>query len=182
LQDLHSDENKYLQVLKLKYNVLKDSGFHSDAEKTFADIKKTDPSFDKSGGSKNFVILIPSRIRPYLEKAETLRKNGQLSEALSVLQEANTIRELPYTNLLIGKLLFSEKNIEALYYLEKAHREIKDDPSLVYCECILYLIKRDVPKAKEALDDFTRLVGKNSLQSEQLKSLFAKTVTGKKKN
>ncbi len=182
LQKLHLNENSYLQVQKLKYNVLKDSGFSSDAEKTLANIKKMDPSFNAARGGKSLVILIPNRIKPYLEKAETLRKNGQFSEALSVLKEANTIHELAYTNLLIGKLLFSQKNVEALYYLEKAHREIKDDPSLIYCLCALYIIKRDIPKAKEAIDDFTRLVGKNHPQSELLKSLFEETVTGGKKS
>jgi tetratricopeptide (TPR) repeat protein/lysophospholipase L1-like esterase len=174
LQKIHSDENNYLQVQKLKYNVQKDSGLHSDAEKTLADIKKMDPSFSESDRGKSLVILIPNRIKPYLEKAEILRKNGQLSEALSVLKEANTIREISYTNLLIGKLLYSQKDVEALYYLEKAHREIKDDPSLIYCLCVLYIIKRDAPKAKDAIDDFIRLVGKNHPQSKQLIALFEK--------
>jgi lysophospholipase L1-like esterase len=174
IQKLHLNENIYLQVQKLKYTVLKDSGLSSDAENALADIKKMDPSFNESGGGKSLVILLPNKIKPYLEKAETLRKNGQLSEALSVLKEANTIREISYTNLLIGKLLFSQKNVEALHYLEKAHREIKDDPSLIYCLCVLYIIKRDVPKAKEAMDDFTRLEGKNHPQCKQLKELFEK--------
>jgi tetratricopeptide (TPR) repeat protein/lysophospholipase L1-like esterase len=180
LQKLHSDENNYLQVQKLKYNVQKDLGLSSDAEKTLAVIKKTDPSFNESRGGKSQVILIPNRIKPYLEKAETLRKNGKLSEAVSVLKEANNIREISYTNLLIGKLLFSQKNIEALYYLEKAHREIKDDPSLIYCLSILYIMKRDMPKAKEAIDEFARLEGKNHSQSERLRSLLRKQLQGKR--
>ena len=182
LQKMRSDDNNYLQVQKLKYNVMKELGLSSDAEKTLADIKKMDSSFDESGGGKSLVILIPNRIKPYLEKAETLRKNGQIEEALTVLKEANTIHELSYTNLLIGKLLFSQKNVEALHYMEKAHREIKDDPTLMYCLCILYIIKRDIPKAKAAMGDFTRLAGKNHPQSEQLRSLFEKTVAGGKRN
>lgn len=176
LQNLHLTNDVYVQVQKLKYKVLVDSGSTSEAEKTLTHIKELDPSFDKSNGGKSLVILIPNKIRPYIEKAETLRKEGRLSEALSVLKEANTIREISYTNLLIGKLLYSQKNIEALYYLEKAHREIKDDPSLIYCLCVLYIIKRDVPNAKKAIDDFTKLVGKDHPQSEQLRSLFEKTV------
>jgi tetratricopeptide (TPR) repeat protein len=105
-----------------------------------------------------------------------LRKNGQFSEALSVLKEANTIREISYTNLLIGKLLFSQKYVEALHYLEKAHREIKDDPSLIYCLCALYIIKRDFPKAKTSMDDFVRLQGENHPQYKQLKALFEKQI------
>jgi tetratricopeptide (TPR) repeat protein/lysophospholipase L1-like esterase len=179
LQNLHSNGINYLQVQKLKYNVLKDSGLSSDAEKTLADIKKMDPYFNASGGGKSLVILIPNKIKPYLEKAETLRKNGQLSEAVAVLKEANTIRELSYTNLLIGKLLYSQKNVEALHYMEKAHREIKDDPSLIYCLCVLYIIKRDVPKAKAAMDDLARLQGENHPQYKQLKALFEKYVKNK---
>jgi tetratricopeptide (TPR) repeat protein/lysophospholipase L1-like esterase len=180
LQKLHSNDINYLQVQKLKYNVLKDSGLSSDAEKTLADIREMDPSFDEARGSKSLVILIPNRIKPYLEKAETLRKNGQLSEAISVLQEANTIRELPYTNLLIGKLFFSQKNVKALYYLEKAHREIKDDPSLIYCLCVLYMIKRDMPNAKAAMKDFARIQGENHPQYKQLETLFENQVKSKR--
>jgi tetratricopeptide (TPR) repeat protein len=174
LEQLRSYENNYLQVQKLKYNVLKDSGLRSDAEKTLADIKKADPSFDESGRRKSLVILIPNSIKPYLEKAEILRKNGQFSEAVSVLKEANTIRELSYTNLLIGKLLFSQKDIQALQYLEKAHREIKDDPSLMYYLGVLYIMKRDIPQARNAIDDFTRLAGKDHPQAKQLNAVFAK--------
>jgi tetratricopeptide (TPR) repeat protein len=180
LQKLQSGDNNYLQVQKLKYNVQRDSGLNSDAEKTLVNIKKADPSFNESGGGKSLVVLIPNRIKPYLEKAEILRKNGKLSEAVSVLKEANTIHEIYYTNLLIGKLLFSQKNIEALYYLEKAHREIKDDPSLIYCLSILYIMKRDMPKATEAIDDFARLEGKNHSQSERLRSLLRKQLQGKR--
>jgi tetratricopeptide (TPR) repeat protein len=174
LQNSHTNENNYLQAQKLKYNILKDSGLGSDAEKVLAVIKNNDPSFNESNRENRLVILIPNRIRPYLEKAETLRKNGQIQEALSVLKEANAIREIPYTNLQIGKLLYSQKNIEALSYLEKAHRELKDDPSLVYCLGVLYFIKRDIPKAKEAMNDLIRLVGKNHPQAEQLRSLIEK--------
>ena len=103
-----------------------------------------------------------------------------LDPVVVILKEANTIREISYTNLLIGKLLFSQKNVEALYYLEKAHGEFKDDPSLMYCLGVLYLIKRDIPKAKAAIDDFARLKGEKYPQSEQLRSLFKQTVAGEK--
>ena len=148
LQNMPPGGNNYLQVQKLKYNVLEDSGLRSDAEKTLVDIKKIDPSYNELREGNNLVILIPNSIKPYLEKAETLRKDGRLSEALSVLKEANSIHEISYTNLLIGKLLFSQKNVEALHYLEKAHREIKDDPSLIYCLCVLYVIKQDVTSSE----------------------------------
>ena len=109
LQNLHLDNDAYLQVLKLKYKVLIDSGFKSEGEKTLDHIRELDPSFNKSDSGKNFIILIPGKIRPYIEKAESLRKNGQLSEALSVLKESNSIQEISYTDLLIGKILFSKK-------------------------------------------------------------------------
>ena len=105
-----------------------------------------------------------------------MRKNGRYSEALSVLKEANSIREISYTNLLIGKLLFSQKNVDALHYLEKAHKEIKDDPSLVYCLCALYILKRDIPNANAAMDDFVRLQGENHQQYKQLKALYEKQI------
>ena len=179
LQNLHLDDNNYLQVQELKYRVQKDSGLSSAAENTLEDIKRIDPSFNESGGGKRIAILIPARIKPYLEKAESLRKNGQTKEALAILKEANTIHEISYTDLLIGKLLFSQKNIEALPYLEKAHKEIKDDPSLTYGLCILYMIKRDVPKAKAAMDDLARIQGENHPQYKQLKALFEKHVKNK---
>ncbi len=178
LQELHSNKINSLQIQKLKYHVFKDSGLKNDAEKTLADIKIMDPSFSESGGGDNRVILIPNSVKPYLEKAESLRKNGRLSEAVSVLKEANTICELSSTNLLIGELLFLENNnIEALRYLEKAQREIKDNPPLMYSLCILYTIKRDRPKAQEALDGFTGILGNNHPQSKLLRSLFEKTFT-----
>ena len=178
LQNLHLDNDAYLQVLKLKYKVLIDSGFKSEGEKTLDHIRELDPSFNKSDSGKNFIILIPGKIRPYIEKAESLRKNGQLSEALSVLKESNSIQEISYTDLLIGKILFSEKKVEALYYLEKAHKELKSDPSLDYCLSMLYLIKHDIPKAKKSIDDFVKLQGENQTQSVQLRNLFKKITAG----
>lgn len=180
LQQIRLDNRSYLQVQRLKYQVQKDSGLSYDAEKTLAAIKKLDPSFNESKGGKSLVVLIPNKIKPYIEKAEALRKNGQLSGALAVLKEANAIREISYTNLLIGKILFTQRKIEALGYLEKAHKEIKDDPSLIYSLCVLYLMKSDIPKAKTAMDDFAKLEGENHPQFVQLKALFEKTVAGRK--
>ena len=111
LENLHLDNNIYLQVQKLKYKALMDAGLYDESERTLTYIKELDPSFNESNSGKGVVILIPIKIKPYLEKAEPLRKSGQLSEALSVLKEANTIHEIPYTDLLIGKLLFSQKNV-----------------------------------------------------------------------
>jgi lysophospholipase L1-like esterase len=175
---LRLDTRSYVQVQRLKYTILRDSGLGYAAEKSLAAIKEADPTFDESKGGKSLVILIPNSIKPYIEKAEALRKNGQLSEALAVLKEANTIRELSYTNLLIGKILFTQRKLEGLGYLEKAHREIKDDPSLVYSLCVLYVMKRDIPKAKEAMNDFARLKGEDHPQSLQLKALIERTIAG----
>ena len=109
-----------------------------------------------------------------------MRKNGQFSEALAVLKEANSIHEIPYTNLLIGKILFTQKKLEALGYFEKAHKEIKDDPSLIYGLCLLYIMKGDFSNAKISLDDFARLEGKNHPQYRQLTALFEKQVNKSK--
>jgi tetratricopeptide (TPR) repeat protein len=174
LQRLQLNDNLNLQVQKLKYTVLIDSGLTSEGEKTLARIKELDPSFYPADGGKKLVILIPTNIKPYLEKAEILRKNGRIPEALAVLKEANTLHELSYTNLQIGKLLFSQRNTQALPYLEKAHREIKDDPSLIYCLCALYILKKDVPRAKASLNDFVRLKGEQNPQYDQLKALLEK--------
>jgi tetratricopeptide (TPR) repeat protein/lysophospholipase L1-like esterase len=176
LQNLQVGKNNYLQVLRLKYKILVDSGLAGEAEQTLARMKEVDPSINKSEGGKNLVILIPNKIKPYIEKAEALRKNGQFSEALSLLYEANTVREIPYTDLLIGKILFSQKKIEALEYLEKAKKELKDDPSLDYCLCILYLIKQDTQRAKATLDDLGRIQGDHHPQYKQLKALFEQQV------
>jgi tetratricopeptide (TPR) repeat protein/lysophospholipase L1-like esterase len=172
LERVSSDNKNYLQIQELKYKVLRDSGLSYDAEKTLAVIRKLEPSFDESKRGKSLTVLIPSKIRAYIEKAETLRKQGQFSEALVVLKEANEIQETAYANLLIGKILFSQRNNEALRYMEKAHKEIKDDPSLVFNLCLLYLMKEDMPKAKITMNDFARLEGVNDPKFKQLRALF----------
>jgi tetratricopeptide (TPR) repeat protein len=180
LEKVSSDNKNYLRVQELKYKVLRDSGLSNDAEKILAVIKKLDPAFDESRRGKSLTVLIPSTIRPYIEKAETLRKQGQFSEALAALQEANKIRETAYTNLLIGKLLFSQRNSEALRYMEKAHKEIKDDPSLVFNLCLLYLMKEDIPKAKITMNDFARLEGVDDPKFKQLQALFERQMRKRK--
>ncbi|RPI05649.1 MAG: hypothetical protein EHM64_05760 [Ignavibacteriae bacterium] len=172
LEKMTMDKNNYLQVQKLKYNIFIESGLKDEAEKVMAHIREMDPSFTANGGGKSLMILIPNKIKPYIEKAEALRTSGQLSEALAVLHEANTIREIPYTNLLIGKILFSQKRIEAVPYLEKAKREIKGDPSLEYCLCLLYLVKQDFPHARAALADLAKIRGEDHPQYKQLKALL----------
>ncbi len=177
LENLDLGNNILLQVQKLKYKVQMELGLNSDARKTLALIKNMDPSFNEADTGKSQVILIPNKIRPYIEKAEVLRRNGRFSDALVVLKEANSIREIPYTDLLIGKILFAQRNVEALSYLEKAHKEIKEDPSLAYGLCALYLIKGDVDKAKAALNDFARLQGEDNPQYKQLKIVLEKKIS-----
>ena len=169
-----------LQFQKLKYQIQKESGLSSDAQQTLTAIQRIDPAFARSVEGKSITILIPQRIKPYLERAEALGKSGHISEAITILKEANRIKDIPYTNLLIGKLLFSQKNDEALSYFEKAQGEIKDDPSLYFGLCVLYLEKRNIQKAQSALDNFTRLQGEHHYLSEQLKALFKETVANKK--
>jgi tetratricopeptide (TPR) repeat protein len=176
------DINNSLQVLKLKYQILTDAGLSDEGERTLARIRALDPSFQNTPGGKSLVVLIPNKIKPYIEKAEALRKIGQFSEAVSVLMEANTIHELPYTNLLIGKLLFSQKKIEAVEYLEKAKKELKGDPSLEYCLSVLYLIKRDFSAARSAVDEFAKIQGANNPQTVQLRTLLQNTIAGNKNN
>jgi tetratricopeptide (TPR) repeat protein len=148
---------------------------NSEAENTLINIKKIEPGFDPDRESRKSVILIPEKIKPYIEKAEKLRKAGKISESLKTLMEANKIRETAYANLLIGKLLLSQKNITALSYLEKANREIKDDPSLIFNLCLTYLIKKDIINAREKMDEFIKLEGENNPRSLQLKELYWKS-------
>jgi len=180
LQYIPLNSTLQLQVQKLKYKVLKDSGLNSEAEKTLTDIKKIDPSFNNLTTANRMTILIPNSIRPYIDRAEALRKNGQYSEAIGVLKDANRIHEIPYTNLLIGKLLFSQRKIEAVAYLEKAKKEMKGDPSLEYCLSVLYLIKRDIPKAKASIDEFVKLQGENDPQLLQLRRILKKVIAENK--
>ena len=174
LQKLPQNESNNLLSEKLKYKILIASGNNYEAEKILASIKKSEPGFSGSGRNKPLIILIPEKIKPYIEKAERLRRNGQLSEALAILTEANSIQETAYSNLLIGKILLRQNNPNSSIYLEKASKEIKDDPSLSYNLCLLYLMKKDFPNAKVAMNDFIRIKGKDDPQSEQLQILYEK--------
>jgi tetratricopeptide (TPR) repeat protein len=176
LQQLPAGENNSFQVQKLKYRILKDSGLVDEAAKTLALLKKKNPSFQESGTASVVSIFVPNAIKPYIDRAEALRKNGQLSKALAVLKDANTIQEIAYTNLLIGKILFTQKNLRALLYLEKAHKEIKEDPSLSFSLCTLYLLKGNFREAKAALDDYAMLQGESDPQVLRLKATFEKEV------
>jgi len=180
LESLHLDKRTLLQVEKLKFNVQKNSALNVDAEKTLAVIKRMDPSFSEANGRENQIILIPEKIRPYIDRAEALMKAGQASQALDVLKESNSIHEIPYADLLIGKILFAEKNVEALPYLEKARVELKGDPSLIYRLCVLYVIKGDLAKARIAMSDFGKLQGENDPQYRELKTIFEERVSEKK--
>ncbi|HUI29549.1 MAG TPA: hypothetical protein VLX91_04995 [Candidatus Acidoferrales bacterium] len=179
LESASLNRSTALQVQILKYRVQKDSGLALDAGNTLAVIRNMDPTFTGSDEAGNMMILMPAKIKPYIDKAEAMLKVGQVSEALDVLKDANNIREVPYTDLLIGKILFAQKNIEALPYLEKARAELENDPSLVYRLCVLYMIKRDMTKAKSAMNDFAKLQGVNDPQYKQLKEIFEKRISGR---
>jgi len=179
-QKNHLDNKNYLLGEKLKYKIERDSGLTSEAEKTLASIKKLDPNFDENSDGKSLVVLIPAKVKPYIIKAEKLRKSGHLSEALAALTEANKIRETAYANLLIGKILISQKNITALDYMEKAYKEYKDDPSLTYNLSLLYLMKGDFLKAEVVMNDFARVKGKDNPQFKQLENLYEKQLRKRK--
>ena len=174
LLKLHQSEANYLLSEKLKYKILKAAGNDLEAEKTLASIKKIEPGFSGSGKSKTLIVLIPEKVKPYLEKAEKLRRNGRLSEALETLKEANSVQETAYANLLIGRILLKQNNRSSLTYLEKAYKEIKDDPPLSYNLCLLYLMKKDFTKAKDAMNNFIRIKGNDDPQSQQLMILYEK--------
>ena len=179
-QQLSESNASNLQIQKLKYQVQKELGLNAEAQRTLADVQRIDPSFVRSSEGKTIAVIIPHRIKPYIERAEELRKNGQISDAIAVLNEANSIKELPYTNLLLGKLMLSQNNVRALYFLERAQREIKDDPSLYFGLCVLYLKTQNIPKAKSALNTFARLQGEQHENTRQLRTLFEKRVKQKK--
>jgi tetratricopeptide (TPR) repeat protein/lysophospholipase L1-like esterase len=179
LNNIKSDKKNTLLAEKLKYKIQKAAGLTTEAEKTLSQLKKIDPEINEEGDDRKSIVLLPEKIRPYLEKAEQLRKAGKLKEAINVLFEANNIYETPYINLLIGKILISQKDLKAVSYFEKAYEEIKDNPSLIYNLCLIYLIKEDIPKAKEKLKEFEKLEGKNHPRALQLSDFYNK-VTAKK--
>lgn len=179
-QKNHLYEKNYLMGEELKFKIQRDSGLNYEAEKTLASIKKLNPGFNENNEGTSRVILIPEKVKPYIEKAELLRKRGKLQEALVVLTEANKIRETAYVDMVIGKILMSQRNTGALSYLEKAYREYKDDPSLSYSLCILYLMKEDFHNAQTAINNFARTKGENNPQFKQLKVLFEKQLEKKK--
>jgi tetratricopeptide (TPR) repeat protein/lysophospholipase L1-like esterase len=178
----HADvkNRRNVQMEKLAYEALIALGRKDDAAQRLEIINKVDPAFNGTVGGKRLLILIPEKIKPFLEKAERLTKNGQLTEALATLHEANAIREIAYTDLLIGKILFSQRDIGSLEYFEKTHREITDDPSLISSLCILYTMKREFPKAGAALKDFVKLVGAKNPRSQQLRALVEKQMAKSK--
>lgn len=172
LEQLPLDRGISLQAEKLKYRVQQDSGLIDGAQQTLAAIRKVDPLFDESNERKNLLILVPGKIKPYLERADALKNEGHLSEAITILKEANKIREIPYTDLLIGKMMFAQKDAGALTYLEKAFKEIKNDPALISSLCLLYLMDGNIPKAKARLDDFERIEGRDQPRSKQLEAIL----------
>jgi tetratricopeptide (TPR) repeat protein len=179
-QRFHSDNSTLPQILRLKYQIQKESGMIKEADQTLADVQNIDPTFTGSTEGKSIVIIIPQSIRLYLDKAEFLRKNGKIEEALAELKEANKIKELAYTNLLIGKLLFLQRNIEAVSYLEKANKEIKNDPSLYFSLCALYLMQHRDHEAKAALNNFIRIQGEHHPASIRLNAMINKESMNKK--
>ncbi len=176
---LKLEEKEFLSVQRLKYKILKDSGMNSEAEIVLASIKKLDPGFLENGEIKSRSVFIPQEIRSYIERAEVLRKNGRLKEALEILLEANRIKENAYTDLLIGKILSLNGDPSAIYYLEKAYTEFRDDPSISYNLALLYLMKYDFAKAETAMDEFARIKGKNNDQYNKLEMLYSRQLNKK---
>jgi hypothetical protein len=88
--------------------------------------------------------------------------------------ESNKIQETAYANLQIGRILVTQKNPDALIYLEKAYRELKDDPKLIYLLSLMYIMNNDFSKSKTLINDFIRLKGEGDPQSRQLITLYEK--------
>ena len=180
LNKIDIDKKNKSQTNKLKYRILKAAGQNNEAEKTLSSIMETEPGFNPNSDSNKPIVLVPEKIKPYIEKADKLRREGKLSDAIMVLNEANKIYETSYANLLIGKMLINQKNLSAQVYLEKAYREIKDDPSLIYNLGLIYLLQKDLSKAKIKIDEFVRLVGKDHPRAQQLTDFYRKLAAKKK--
>lgn len=163
-----------LMAMKLEYVALKDSGLTEQSQYVLALIRQIEPTFNERMALKTRGILIPSSIKKYLQEAEELRQAGDLDGALAKLRYANTIKEISFTNLQIGKILLAQKKAEALPYLEKAYKELKDDPPLLFALSILYIHKKDFSKAEKMMNEFKKLAGVNNPQYQQLKALYEK--------
>lgn len=179
LYRINPDKKNKLQADKLKYKILKAAGRNDEAEQTLLSIKENEPGYNPEKENNKPMILIPEKIKPYIEKAGRLRKEGKMSEAIMVLTEANKVYETSYANLMIGMMLISQKNLSAQEYLEKAYKEIKDDPMLVYNLGLIYLIKKDLPNAKIKINEFVKMVGKDHPRALQLIEFYKKVAAKK---
>jgi tetratricopeptide (TPR) repeat protein len=85
-------------------------------------------------------------------------------QAYELLQKSIKIKETSIAYQMIGSILYQNKDINSLYYFEKANQLKPNDPDILNNLFILYIIKKNYSKASQCLDELKNLTSdKNKL-------------------
>ncbi len=157
------------------YNAYIGAGYKEKAENLASKISKIDPQFNQSKSTipNVHIIFLSEKAKKYVNDAKILANEGNLDKALELLYKANEIDESSYINLFIGTILYQKKDTLALYFLEKAYKDIPNDPSLLDKLFIIYIAKRDFIKASKILNEY-KLISRDKSRIQRLTRVLEK--------
>jgi tetratricopeptide (TPR) repeat protein len=144
--------------LKLLYQAYKATSQTEKAESFSSELAKLKGS-DENKEQK--IIYSSSKVKELVDEALKLLKSGKTDEALTILYKANKIEESGITNRLIGEVLLSRNDQNALKYLKKAYQEYNSDPQYLNTLCYACIHFNELKFADKILIELKQLAPNN---------------------
>lgn len=128
-------------------------------------IKEIDPSYKPTTVMKEDVlVIVDNKVKPMLDNALKLARNGKINEALEILNESLKIQETAFAYQMIGSIMYQKKDTSVLYYLEKAYQLNPMDENTINNIVIVCLMQKKFAKAKEYLEKYKKIANKNNYE------------------
>lgn len=147
------------------------------AEQLMAEIKKINPAYKPEETSKpEKVIFIDKQVKELIDKAIIQARKKNYSKAIEILKQSIKIKESSFAYQMIGSLMFEQKDMNALQYLEKAYSLDSKDANTLNNLFVIYLMKKDFPKASKCLDEL-KLVSSDFQRIQKMTTALEKAAS-----
>jgi len=148
-------------ILGLLLQAYKETGNQAKANEIFNNNRQLFSQNASNAEKKEVVLRIPPDVRKIIEQAIKCLQSGNIDQALSLLNKANTIHETTLENRFLGDIWLKRRDRKALYYLKKVYSDYSTDPDYLNTLCYASIYFKEYTYAKKILPELKQLSPNN---------------------